>query len=259
MRFYLGTHEPAWLAQTAVPLFVSRVRLERRKTLPRALGPWVLDSGGFSELDAAGRWSLGPREYAAFVRRCRDEIGGLQWAAVQDWMCEPRILGMTGEAVEDHQLRTVVSYLDLRDLAPDLPWAPVLQGWSMWDYHRHAEQYRRLGVDLAALPVVGVGTVCRRQDTVTGALVISQLVGAFGFTNLHGFGFKMQGLDLVGGRLASADSLAWSMHAGKRDPLPGCTHKQCRNCIRYALAWRERVLARLTPPAPAPAGPPSLF
>lgn len=262
MKFYLGTHEPAWLSQTAVPLFVSRIRLERRKTLPRAMGPWAMDSGGFSELDATGRWSITPREYAAFARRCRDEIGRMEWAAVQDWMCEDRVRAKTGEAVEDHQLRTIISYLELRDLAPEVSWVPVLQGRSIWDYHRHAEQYRRLGVDLGRLPVVGVGSVCRRQDEVSGGLIVSTLADAHGFKNLHGFGFKMTGLDMVADRLASADSLAWSFHASKRDPLPGCTHKQCQNCIRYALAWRERVLSRIGQPAPQPAatGPqPSLF
>lgn len=34
MRFFLGTHHPAWLARTDVPLFVSHHRLAGRRTLP---------------------------------------------------------------------------------------------------------------------------------------------------------------------------------------------------------------------------------
>jgi hypothetical protein len=32
--FYLGTHQPAWLARVRVPLFISRRRLSR---LPKAI------------------------------------------------------------------------------------------------------------------------------------------------------------------------------------------------------------------------------
>ena len=49
-RFYLGTHQPQWLALLEVPLFVSHRRLAKRTRLPRSCGSWALDSGGFSEL-----------------------------------------------------------------------------------------------------------------------------------------------------------------------------------------------------------------
>ncbi len=48
MRFWLGTHLPHWLSHVDTPLFVSRTRLQHRTTLPRARGPWALDSGAFS-------------------------------------------------------------------------------------------------------------------------------------------------------------------------------------------------------------------
>ena len=45
--------------------------------------------------------------------------------------------------------------------------------------------------------------------------------------------------------LASADSLAWSFEARRAAPLPGCGHASCANCLRYAVAWRERAFGRL--------------
>jgi hypothetical protein len=69
--FFLGTHQPGWLGHARIPLFVSDVRLRVYKTLPRAAAPWALDSGGFSELQNHGRWTVGPREYVARVRRPR--------------------------------------------------------------------------------------------------------------------------------------------------------------------------------------------
>src|SRR5262245_44967377 len=56
MTFYLGTHQPHWLATAGVPLFVSARRLAGRRRLPRAAAPWALDSGGFSEITTHGRY-----------------------------------------------------------------------------------------------------------------------------------------------------------------------------------------------------------
>jgi hypothetical protein len=119
--FYLGTHEPAWLAHVRFPLFVSHRRLQRYRRLPVACCPWALDSGAFSELAAYGRWRLTPAAYVAAVRRYRQEIGRLAWAAPQDWMCEPVMVAKTGLSVREHQRRTVANFVLLRRLAPDLP------------------------------------------------------------------------------------------------------------------------------------------
>ncbi len=89
---YLGTHLPQWLGRLAVPLFVSRRRLAGRRTLPRARARWALDSGGFSELQMYGEWRTTPEQYVEEVRRFRREIGLMDWAAIQDWMCEPQVI-----------------------------------------------------------------------------------------------------------------------------------------------------------------------
>jgi len=238
--FYLGAHHPDWLARSSVPLFVSRSSLAGRRSLPRAIAPWALDSGGFTELSTHGRWRSTAREYAADVRRFRDEIGMLDWAAPQDWMCERKpvdMLAKTGLTLEEHQRRTLDNYLELRAMAPDLPIIPVLQGWGLGDYWRHFEAYAAAGVDLASLPLVGVGTVCRRQNTAVAGIVLSMLASEG--LRLHGFGLKLQGLRLSASHLASADSMAWSFNARRNPPLPGHAHKSCSNCLEYALMWRE--------------------
>jgi hypothetical protein len=241
MRFYLGTHHPRWLSELDVPLFVSRRSLATMRMLPRARGRWALDSGGFTELSLHGGWTLSAKDYVADVRRFRDEIGGLDWAAPQDWMCEPSILKATGLTLAEHQARTVRNFLELRALAPDLPFVPVLQGWGVAEYWRCQELYEAAGVDLAAEKLVGVGTVCRRQAMTTAHVLLGSL-HAQGI-RLHGFGVKKTGLRESGRFLASADSLAWSMNARKNPPLPGHTHASCANCQEWALAWREELLA----------------
>jgi hypothetical protein len=177
--WYLGAHQPGWLGVAGVRLFVSHRRLAGRRSLPRAIAPWALDSGGFSELSLYGEWRTSPAEYVAAVRRYDTEIGGLEWAAPQDWMCEP---------------------------------------------------------------VVGLGSVCRRQGTAEIAHLVRRLRAELG-VDLHGFGVKTAGLRRFGGELLSADSMAWSYDARRSAPLPGCSgHKNCANCLVYALRWRDRVL-----------------
>jgi DGQHR domain-containing protein len=247
-QFYLGAPEASWLSRLDVPLFVSRRTLGRLKRLPRALAPWALDSGGFTELSMHGGWQTTSRQYAAEVRRFQDEIGQLRFAASMDYMCEPPIVRRTGLSVAEHQRRTVDGYLRLLDIAPDLPWMPVVQGWSAHgDHLRCVDLYEQAGIDLHTLPCVGVGTICRRQDTESAERIVTDLHERIG-CRLHGFGVKLSGLRTFHTYLASADSMAWSYGARKRERearlwAPGIPFtKGAANDPEVALAWREQVL-----------------
>jgi hypothetical protein len=239
-----------------VPLFISDRRLRDRRRFTPAVGEWAVDSGGFTELQQYGQWTTTPAQYVARLRRYREQAGRMVWAAPQDWMCEPAVIdgGRVGPvtfagthlSVGEHQARTVANYLTLRDLAADLPVIPVVQGWTTSDYLRCVQAYDAAGIDLTREPLVGVGSVCRRQDTA-GAGDILNALHSVGVTRLHGFGFKTLGLLAHGHLLSSADSLAWSYAARRRPPRPECVgrHRNCANCPRYALAWRDRLLAGL--------------
>lgn len=244
MKFYLGTHQVDWLRRVDIPLFVSDRRLRSRVFVPVATCDWALDSGGFTEVSQHGRYLSTPLEYANRVRRYGEVIGRLQWAAPQDWMCEPFVLKVTGLTVEQHQWRTAENYCELRRIAPDLSFVPVLQGWEVADYVRCIRIYERLGVDLESLSLVGVGSVCRRQGTSEGEQIFRELF--YCGLKLHGFGLKIKAIRNYGEILSSSDSLAWSYRARRSPPLPGCTHKSCSNCLRFALDW----LSKLPQPKP---------
>lgn len=253
--FYLGTHRPWWLwdGRASFPLFVSHRTLAGVRTLRPATVPgWALDSGGFTELATFGTWRTGPAEYAAAVARYDAEVGRLEWAAPQDWMCEPWIIRGggpgncpgTGLDVAGHQRRTVANFLQLGQLWPGVsdaesPFMPVLQGWAPGDYLECAQLYAQAGVRLEEYPAVGLGSVCRRQHTGGIGDVIRELTP---WLALHGFGFKTQGLLAYGHRLTSADSMAWSYDARRAAPLPGHSHASCANCLAYATSWRARLL-----------------
>jgi hypothetical protein len=250
--FFLGTHQPGWLVDGQAELFVSDWQLRKRHRLPVAAREWALDSGAFTTHQRRADFDP-PAVYAARVRRYRDEIGRLQWAAPQDWMCEPAMLATTGLTVAEHQRRTVTNFVALRDTAPDLPFVPVVQGWIADDYLRCLDLYAApishggADLDLTTAGVVGLGTVCRRQATNEAGHIITTLHAA-GLHRLHGFGVKILGLRRFGHMLHSADSLAWSYGARRRRTvLPDCVgHANCANCRRYAYRWHATVAGAFT-------------
>lgn len=165
------------------------------------------------------------------------------------------MLDRTGLTVREHQERTVANFLELEALWPgtgsgagECPIMPVVQGWTLDDYLRCVDLYESAGVRLAEnYPVVGVGSVCRRQNTDEIAVIFRELAQLD--LPLHGFGVKTGGLARYGRWLTTADSMAWSYQARRNPPLPGCSgHKNCANCMRYALTWRDRVLSTLDAP-----------
>jgi len=244
VRFYLGAHRPSWLATSDVSLFVSHRTLARRRALPRARAPWALDSGGFTELSLYGEFRTSARAYARCVQRYQRDIGYLDFASIQDWMVEPDMLRRTGRSIEEHQERSIDSYLELTSLAPEVPWMPVLQGWGPLEHEEHAEAYARRGVDLRACARVGVGSICRRQQTARAGHILAGL--ALDGLRLHGFGLKLTGLRHSASFLASADSMAWSYH--ERRERTGM-----QNRLDAALAWHaskiEPLLSREHRPA----------
>ena len=230
-----------WLAETTTPLFLSDVRLRGRKKLPTAAGQWALDSGAFSQLLTVGAWphDAATRYVERIQRYCR-EIGTPDWIAPQDWMCEPFMIQRTGLTIEEHQKRTVYNYCLLHSLDETLPFIPVLQGFSCADYYCCVEEYSRNGVNLATMPVIGLGSVCRRQGTQEVASIIGNLAHDFP-QKLHGFGVKITGLAAYGHLIQSADSMAWSFDARRKPRMVGHSHKNCANCLPFAEAWYQRV------------------
>ncbi|MER5649622.1 hypothetical protein [Streptosporangium sp. NPDC002524] len=258
LHFYLGTHRPSWIrtAPAGVSLFLSHRILAAYKTLPTFEWPVhrhiAIDSGAFTELSLYHEFVTSPEEYVAALARYDNEITDLDWAAPQDWMCEPWMLAKTGLTVAEHQRRTVENFLRLVELwpqysdAPECPVMPVIQGWTVDEYLACVALYAEHGVRLAEdYPIVGVGSVCRRQATAEIGDIFRTLAQLD--LPLHGFGVKLAGIRRYGRYLVTADSMAWS-YGGRRTPTQcgSTTHKSEANCQTFALAWRERVEAAAT-------------
>lgn len=244
MIFYLGTHVVNWLwaKEDRIPFFVSDTTLRKYKNLKPAKFIWALDSGGYSELHKHGKWTICPHEYAARVDRYATEIGKLQFAAIQDWMCEESVRKKTGKSIKYHQDKTIESFLLLTRIAPHLPWLPVLQGQSLEDYLNHYQMYRNIGY---TGNLFGLGSVCRRASSaeIVELVIILHSLGL----EIHGFGVKTTALDKIANNLATADSMAWSYAARYSPPHTKLctTHKNCANCYFYAKYWYRKQIRRI--------------
>jgi hypothetical protein len=279
--YFIGAHRPHWLSLSPAPVCISLAQIVRYKgrdeafsfggngsgnywppTMPEVAGgcaPYVLDSGAYTALmtnNPEHPWHYWPDEYGSLVVRVIEQNGyEPEWVAIQDAPCEPNLLAKTGRTVQGNQEETLESYLYLTEQFPFVPWLPTLQGWTVADYHRHADMYEAAGVDLSRCRTIGVGSVCRR-DQLGPVEVLASLAARFP-GKLHGFGVSMPAMRVVGHLLASADSMAWSDTARKEEiRLEGCEHEGvCNNCLSYALVWREEMLDAIRTSAAAAAVP----
>lgn len=171
----------------------------------------ALDSSGFVAMRRYGgyRWTF--EEYVELVARARPT-----WWAAPDYCCEPEIAHDREEVLE--RVRETAEALELtRHLAADrgVPAPmPVLQGWLPDDYRRSADL-----MELA--PLVGLGSVCRRQ--LYGPDGILRVIAALDRhlppgVKLHLFGVKGTAFARLAEheRVFSVDSQAWDMAARRR-------------------------------------------
>jgi hypothetical protein len=267
-KVYVGIPDPSWLDYIGRPACVSVRRLYRKTTLglPRADYPWFLDSGitwvfdyvrGSESDKEVSPYPVPAERYAELVHRYDVVIGNLEWASVQDYPAEAKVVERTGLSEVEHQRRSVASYLELsaiweqrrqrgRSHRPN-PFRPALQGGTDADsYLRCVDMYRRAGVDLTR-GVVGLGGVCMRESTREITEVVEAVCVAVPGIKLHGYGVKTGGLELYGHHLHSIDSQAWSKAArARRIKSPRCTnfHTDCRNCAVQAQDWHDEMTAR---------------
>lgn len=237
MKFFLGAHMPVFMERTSVPLFISVNRILNRKKKFKQHGPVAIDSGGFTELSKHGTWTRTPKEYVEQLHNAQALGLEIDWAAPQDWMCEPFMIEKTGLDVEQHQRLTILNLIELRSLSKRIHFIPVLQGQTIKDYLKHMKMYENQGFDLKNEILVGIGSVCRRQHTQEIKEIIQELHNRG--LKLHGFGVKQKGLIEYGHLLESADSMAWSYN-GRFQECP-LGRSGCQNCLHHALKWRDKL------------------
>lgn len=250
-NFYLGFHHPSKIGKTSTPLFISFRQLRNRKKKPfNNESPIYIDSGGFTELNLNGHWTITPEEYSNELLRLKSLNLNFNWVSQQDWMCEEIVLSKTKNSILDHQLKTCDNFATLIDLDDGISYTPVIQGQKIHDYISHIDMFKEYGFDLSNQSIVGVGSVCRRQNTEEIFHLFKELHSMN--LNLHGFGVKTLGLKKYHQYLTSCDSLAWSLHSRlgnkKCNSCLSNNNKNCANCLQFAENWRKNILSSIFNP-----------
>lgn len=190
---------------------ISVNRLVDRKS-PFPVQKWILDSGAFTRI-SSGKGHLPLEVYADEINRWSSN-GELLAAVVQDFMCEPFILAITGKSVQDHQELTIDNYDCLVKAVDNTYIMPVLQGYEIRDYLSHLNQY---GDRLKLNSWVGIGSVCKRNgNPMTIASILIAIKNERPDLKIHGFGIKTKSLQnsIVWDLIYSADSQAHGLSKG---------------------------------------------
>ena len=218
-KFYVGLHQTSDGLRVGRPSCFSIMRLVKRRS--EFCKEFIVDSGGFNEVRKFGSYRMTSDVYAMNVREVK-RLGGLVWAAQQDFMCEPDALAATGLSVRDHQLLTIDRFIDNLRFGEVVP---IIQGDRVKDFHWHATELRKLG----RFDVVGVGSVCTRKSRSDVNEIVDAVRSVFWNSWIHGFGVK------IGCRFDSGDSMAWSLNQRKNGRNP--------NCWKAAQEYYDKVVS----------------
>ena len=225
-RFYFTVHPGDLIRGRLIPgchiMLVASAHWDDDKKRFRVVRPpadhvssIVIDSGGFT---AAKRWGSYPwthQQYVDWIRATsRDVI--LDFCAVMDYACEPNVDRSILATNKDRIKATIKNEMELKRIAPDLPWLPVLQGDNLLERAYDLDRRCKLG----ALPAgyAGLGSVCGRGAGGAKSVVkfyADQLPGV----RYHGFGMHIQALDddAVYNAIRSWDSYSWNWGRGQKD------------------------------------------
>ncbi|MFA5300226.1 MAG: hypothetical protein WC389_18720 [Lutibacter sp.] len=230
MIFYLGTHVLSH-AQHIDYSFISVNRLPKYCSKVFKPNHWIMDSGAFTEISTYGHYRSPVYEYANRINHWKT-YGNLELAVTQDYMCEDKILKITGMTIRQHQGLTIQRYDELIKLT-DAFIMPVLQGYKPHEYVECLKMYEdRIKIGMR----VGVGSVCKRNKEVNSIIeVLEAIKEQRPDLKLHGFGLKTTALinAYIDSLLYSADSMAWS-YAARRN-------KKDRNGLTEALDFKTNI------------------
>lgn len=194
--------------------------------LPTQLRHIAVDPGGYvAATRYRGRYPFTRSAYVHWLRWLQPA-----WAATCDFCCEPAIAG-DAAAVRVRQAQTTAEAETTWQRHARMPWAwvPTVQGWTVAEYVRHAEELHPLIIEMqrvyatagdarAAQFRVGVGSICKRAAPAEIRAVVAAVAATLPGVPLHLWGANMRGLRGRQGLPAtvrSFDTSAWNGRFGR--------------------------------------------
>lgn len=163
----------------------------------------LLDTGGFSFHVRHSDYPFSLGDYAKLARHLK-----ATWAATLDYPCEPKVNREVHATNLERIAKSVEWAKESFRSHPDVPWLPVIQGYTAAEYLACIDLYEEAGL---LRPYMAIGSLCarvRRDKTWEVLRVISRRLPT---TRLHGFGISLTLLkdQRIRRALHSADSQAW--------------------------------------------------
>lgn len=179
----------------------------------------ALDSAGFVAMKVHGGYPWSIHQYCDLVQEpIKGMIEPWSWWSQMDFCCEPEIA--SNEAQVKERINATVESLSLcideaKKRGMRMP-MPILQGWRPIDYELCVGLFDQI-LDGNWPPLVGVGSVCRRQLNGPNGLipVINSISRLLPKSKLHLFGVKGLAIAHLGDNVESIDSCAWDFAARK--------------------------------------------
>lgn len=228
-----GGHVPGILISASV--LWSRKRGCFIKFNPPKSDELFLDPGGFGFHRRNSDYPFTLAQYAELAERL-----GATSVATLDYPCEPKVNREIHRTNLDRIARSVEWAERGRKEQPQLPWVPVIQGYTPAEYLRCIDLYEEKGL---IRPYMAIGSLCsrvRRDSTWEVVRVIRRrLTGV----RLHGFGVSLTLLKdkRIRSALHSADTQAWRFFDHYDEKLgrwiwkPRTMAAQIDNYPRYAV------------------------
>jgi hypothetical protein len=94
---------------------------------------FCVDSGGFTAARKWGKYPWTHQQYIDFIREMSRDVP-VQFCANMDYACERSVNRSKYNTNIDRIKATIRNEITLQELAPDLPWLPVLQGNNLEEY-----------------------------------------------------------------------------------------------------------------------------
>jgi len=203
-----------------------------------------LDSGGFSFFYRSGDYEFYPAQFIRLARRINAD-----YVAVMDYPCEPDVNRSKLRTNYERIDRTIKNAIKLMDLADDINWVMVVQGYKPEEYLYAIDRIKEQGL---ITPHMAIGSLCVRKSIKAAREVITLVRKNLpNRVKLHGFGVDLRFLrdPVIFHSLYSTDTAAWKWNNRAHwepDWKPvGILPKNDADKLRNFEKYKQKVLAVL--------------
>lgn len=169
----------------------------------------ILDSGGYSFFSRWGDYPFSIEDYVGLAHLLQDKYP-LYRVATLDYPCEPDIDRSHLMTNEDRIKKTVSNAVECMHTDQNLPWLPVIQGYTTNEFLSCIDLYEEVGI---TSDYWAIGSICSRKgNPLELRKIITSIKEQHPNGKLHAFGLGIPFLrdPQIFQAIYSSDSAAWN-------------------------------------------------